>query len=124
MPPEEYAEVMCAIGNHEEQYGEAVSPLAAAVILGDKSDVHHTRVRVLDPDTDDIHDRVNMATTRSFLAVDDAARTITLELEIDTEIIQVMHYFEIFMARMVMCRRAAEFLGCRFGIVINGTRLL
>ena len=124
MPPEEYAEVMCAIGNHEEQYGEAVSPLAAAVILGDKSDVHHTRVRVLDPDTDDIHDRVNMATTRSFLAVDDAARTITLELEIDTEIIQVMHYFEIFMARMMMCRRAAEFLGCRFGIVINGTRLL
>ena len=124
MGPDEYAEVMCAIGNHEEEYGQAVSPLAAAVILGDKSDVHRSRVRVIDPDTDDIHDRVNMATTRSFLAVDDAARTITLELEIDTEIIQVMHYFEIFMARMVMCRRAAEFLGCRFGIVINGTRLL
>ena len=70
MPPEEYAEVMCAIGNHEEEYGEAVSPLAAAVILGDKSDVHRSRVRVIDPDTDDIHDRVNMATTRSFLAVD------------------------------------------------------
>ena len=124
MGPDEYAEVMCAIGNHEEEYGQAVSPLAAAVILGDKSDVHRSRVRVIDPDTDDIHDRVNMATTRSFLAVDDAARTITLELEIDTEIIQVMHYFEIFMARMMMCRRAAEFLGCRFGIVINGTRLL
>ena len=124
MPPEEYAEVMCAIGNHEEQYGEAVSPLAAAVILGDKSDVHHTRVRVLDPDTDDIHDRVNMATTRSFLAVDGEARTIKLELEIDTTIIQVMQYFEIFLARMVMCRRAAEFLGCSFGLEINGTRLL
>ena len=124
MGPDEYAEVMCAIGNHEEEYGQAVSPLAAAVILGDKSDVHRSRVRVIDPDTDDIHDRVNMATTRSFLAVDDAARTITLELEIDTGIIQVMHYFEIFMARMMMCRRAAEFLGCRFGIVINGTRLL
>src|SRR5665647_3042050 len=66
MPPEEYAEVMCAIGNHEEEYGEAVSPLAAAVILGDKSDVHRSRVRIIDPDTDDIHDRVNMATTRSF----------------------------------------------------------
>ena len=70
MGPDEYAEVMCAIGNHEEEYGEAVSPLAAAVILGDKSDVHRSRVRVIDPETDDIHDRVNMATTRSFLAVD------------------------------------------------------
>jgi hypothetical protein len=101
-----------------------VSPLAAAVILGDKSDVHRSRVRVIDPDTDDIHDRVNMATTRSFLKVDSDERTITLELDIDTDIIQVMQYFEIFMARMMMCRRAAEFLGCRFGILINGTRLL
>jgi len=124
MGPDEYAEVMCAIGNHEEEYGQAVSPLAAAVILGDKSDVHRSRVRVLDPETDDIHDRVNMATTRSYLAVDAEAHTITLELDIDTEIIQVMQYFEIFLDRMVMCRRAAEFLGCRFGIVINGTRLL
>jgi metal-dependent HD superfamily phosphatase/phosphodiesterase len=124
MPPEEYAEVMCAIGNHEEEYGEAVSPLAAAVILGDKSDVHRSRVRVIDPDTDDIHDRVNMATTRSFLAVDGEAHTIKLELEIDTAIIQVMQYFEIFLTRMVMCRRAAEFLGCSFGLVINGSRLL
>ncbi len=124
MGPDECAEVMCAIGNHEEEYGQAVSPLAAAVILGDKSDVHHSRVRVIDPETDDIHDRVNMATTRSFLAVDGEACTITLELEIDTEIIQVMQYFEIFLDRMVMCRRAAEFLGCRFGIVINGTRVL
>jgi uncharacterized protein len=124
MGPDEYAEVMCAIGNHEEEYGQAVSPLAAAVILGDKSDVHRSRVRVIDPETDDIHDRVNMATTRSFLKVDADGRTITLELEIDTDIIQVMQYFEIFMARMMMCRRAAEFLGCRFGILINGTRLL
>jgi uncharacterized protein len=124
MGPDEYAEVMCAIGNHEEEYGQAVSPLAAAVILGDKSDVHRSRVRVLDPDTDDIHDRVNMATTRSSVTVDAEAHTITLELEIDTDIIQVMQYFEIFLDRMVMGRRAAEFLGCRFGIVINGTRLL
>ncbi len=124
MPPEEYAEVMCAIGNHEEEYGEAVSALAAAVILGDKSDVHRSRVRVIDPDTDDIHDRVNMATTRSFLNVDVDHKTITLELEIDTSIIQVMQYFEIFLKRMVMCRKAAEFLGCTFGLVINGGRLL
>ena len=67
MGPDEYAEVMVAIGNHEEEYGQAVSPLAAAVILGDKSDVHRSRVRVLDLETDDIHDRVNMATTRSVL---------------------------------------------------------
>jgi uncharacterized protein len=124
MGPDEYAEVMVAIGNHEEEYGQAVSPLAAAVILGDKSDVHRSRVRELDLETDDIHDRVNMATTRSSLQVDPDEHTITLELEIDTGIIQVMQYFEIFLDRMVMCRRAAEFLGCRFGIVINGTRLL
>lgn len=124
MDADERAEVMCAVGNHEEEYGEAVSPLAAAVILGDKSDVHRSRVRVIDPDTDDIHDRVNMATTRSKLVVDPEEHTITLELEIDTGIIQMMQYFEIFLDRMVMCRRAAEFLGCRFGIVINGTRLL
>jgi len=124
MPPDEYVEVMVAIGNHEEEYGEPVSPLAAAVILGDKGDVHRSRVRVIDPDTDDIHDRVNMATTRSELGVDAEARTITLELEIDTGIIQVMQYFEIFLDRMVMCRRAAESLGCSFGIVINRTRLL
>jgi metal-dependent HD superfamily phosphatase/phosphodiesterase len=124
MTPDEYAEVMVAIGNHEEEYGEPVSPQAAAVILGDKSDVHRSRVRVLDPDTDDIHDRVNMATTQSELLVDAGEHTITLRLEIDTEIIQVMQYFEIFLDRMVMCRRAAETLGCRFGIVINGTRVL
>ena len=71
-----------------------------------------------------MHDRVNMATTRSFLNVDGEVKSITLELEIDTTIIQLMHYFEIFLERMVMCRRAAEFLGCSFGLVINGTRLL
>jgi metal-dependent HD superfamily phosphatase/phosphodiesterase len=124
MPAEEYAEVMCAIGNHEEEYGEAVSPLAAAVILGDKSDVHRSRVRVIDPTTGDIHDRVNLATTRADLRVDGLAHVITLELEIDTTIIQVMHYFEIFLARMVMCRKAAAFLGCTFEIVINGARIL
>ncbi len=124
MPPEEFAEVMCAIGNHEEEYGQAVSAMAAAVILGDKSDVHRSRVRRIEPDTTDMHDRVNTATTRSFLHVDGEVKSITLELEIDTTIIRLMHYFEIFLERMVMCRRAAEFLGCSFGLVINGTRLL
>lgn len=124
MPAEEYVEVMCAIGNHEEEYGEPVSALAAAVILGDKSEVHRSRVRHPDPNTADIHDRVNLATTRSFLLVDGGARTITLDLDVDTSITQPMHYFEIFLDRMVMCRRAAEFLGCTFGMVMNGNRLL
>ena len=124
MGPDEYAEVMCAIGNHEEEYGQAVSAMAAAVILGDKSDVHRSRVRRIVPDTTDMHDRVNTATTRSLLNVDGDVKSITLELEIDTTIIRRMHYFEIFLERMVMCRRAAEFLGCSFGLVINGTRLL
>ncbi len=124
MPPDEIVEVMCAIGNHEEEYGEPVSALAAAVILADKSDVHRSRVRVIDPDTEDIHDRVNSATQRSFLAVDAHAKTITLQMDIDTEAIRLMEYFEIFLERMVMCRKAAETLGCKFGIEINGTRLL
>jgi len=124
MPPEEIVEVMCAIGNHEEEYGEPVSALAAAVILADKSDVHRSRVRVIDPDTDDIHDRVNTATERSFLSVDARAKTITLQMDIDTGMIRLMEYFEIFLERMVMCRKAAESLDCRFGLEINGTQLL
>ena len=123
MPVSEYVEVMCAIGNHEEEYGEAVSYLAAALIIGDKSDVHRSRVRSSDPATYDIHDRVNSAATKSFVTVDAKAETITLELEIDTSISPVMEYFEIFLSRMVMCRRAAQYLGCSFNLVVNGTRL-
>jgi metal-dependent HD superfamily phosphatase/phosphodiesterase len=124
MPVEEYTEVMAAVGNHEEEYGEPVSAIAAALILGDKSDVHKSRVRNLDPKTFDIHDRVNFASQKSFVAVNAESRTITLLLEIDTSVSQVMEYFEIFLSRMVMCRRAASFLGCDFNLVINGTRLL
>jgi uncharacterized protein len=124
MSPDEYVEVMCAIGNHEEEHGEPVSDLAAAVILADKSDVHESRVRVMDPVLYDVHDRVNHAAHRSTLTVDAAGRTITLELEIDTEETTLMEYFEIFLERMVLCRRAAESLGCRFGLVVNTTRLL
>lgn len=124
MPPAEFVEVMCAIGNHEEEYGQPVSALAAAVILADKSEVHRSRVRAFDPATADMHDRVNMATTRSELKVDGVAKTITLELEVDTTITRPMHYFEIFLERMVMCRRAGEFLGCTFELTMNGNRLL
>ncbi|TMJ04179.1 MAG: phosphohydrolase, partial [Bacillati bacterium ANGP1] len=104
--------------------GEPVSPVGAAVILADKSDVHRSRVRNPDPTTYDIHDRVNYAVEHSFLRVDEKIRTITLELGIDTKLSQVMEYFEIFLTRMVMCRRAAKFLSCEFKLQINGAKLL
>ncbi|MDR7537675.1 MAG: HD domain-containing protein [Armatimonadota bacterium] len=124
MSPDERAVVMGAIGNHEERHGEAISPVGAAVILADKSDVHRTRVRNPDRSTFDIHDRVNYAVEHSFLRVDEKSKTVTLELTIDTAISQVMEYFEIFLDRMLMCRRAAEFLGCGFKLQINGIKLL
>jgi uncharacterized protein len=116
--------VMSAVGNHEEEGGEAVSPVSAAVILADKSDVHRSRVRKSAQIDFDIHDRVNYAAEQSFLRVDSSARTVTLELTIDTEISHVMEYFEIFLQRMMMCRRAAERLECQFKLTINGATLL
>ena len=116
--------VMAAIGNHEEEFGNPVNPAGAALIVADKSDVHRSRVREQDPSLFDIHDRVNYAVEHSFLRVDTQARTLTLELTIDTELAGVMEYFEIFLSRMVMCRRAAEYLNCHFKIDINGTKLL
>ncbi len=115
--------VMSAVGNHEEHYGMSVGPIAAAVILADKSDVHRSRVREKADTAADIHDRVNFAVTRSFLRVDAQAATITLELELDTSISALLEYFEIFLERMIMCRRAARTLGCEFRIVANGTPL-
>lgn len=116
--------VLAAIGNHEEEFGNPVNPVGAALIVADKSDVHRSRVRIKDPALFDIHDRVNHAVEHSFLRVDSDARTLTLELTIDTELADVMEYFEIFLSRMVMCRRAAEFLECKFKIDINGSKLL
>ena len=104
---EEIALIIGAIGNHEEEYGQPVSNIAAALILADKSDVHSSRVRNQDVVNFDIHDRVNFAVKHSFLRVDSAKRVITLELTVDTEVSGVMEYFEIFLSRMVMCRRAA-----------------
>lgn len=120
----EMAIIMGAIGNHEEQTGEPVSEVGAALIISDKSDVHRTRVRNPDPATFDIHDRVNYAVEHSFLRVDGVAKTVRLELAIDTRLSQVMEYFEIFLPRMVMCRHAAKLLGCEFKLQINGTNLL
>jgi len=124
MPAEEMAPVISAIGNHEEEYGHAVNHVAAALILADKSDVHRSRVRNRDLATFDIHDRVNYAVERSFLRVEAGERRLTMELTIDTKISSVMDYFEIFLTRLLMCRRAAAFLGCTFGMEINGAKLL
>jgi putative nucleotidyltransferase with HDIG domain len=115
--------VIAAIANHEETEGIAVSPISAAVILADKADVHRSRVRKPVELDHDIHDRVNYAVEQSFLRVDSDARTISLELTIDTAISQVMEYFEIFLSRMQMCRHAANELQARFRLVINGQEL-
>ncbi len=115
--------VLSAIGNHEEQYGSSIGPVGAAVILADKSDVHRSRVRKGADPKADIHDRVNDSVTHSFLRVDAEQATITLELRLDDERSTVVEYFEIFLERMVMCRRAARTLGCEFHITANGVAL-
>lgn len=124
--PQDTAVVMGAIGSHEDEgsMGDPVHPVSAALILADKADVHRSRVREPDPLTLDVHDRVNYAATSSHLNIDAADKTITLDLEIDTRIAQVMTYFEIFLPRMLMSRRAAELLGYTFRIKINGVSLL
>ncbi len=123
MPPAETALVMGAIGNHEEERGIPTSSIAAAVIIADKADVHRSRVQNPDRAAFDIHDRVNYAATHSAVLVDPARHTITLALTIDTSVAQVMEYFEIFLSRMVMMRKAASILGCEFQLVANDTRL-
>lgn len=124
MPPEEIALVISAIGNHEEERGNAINPVAAALILADKSDVHRSRVTNKDFATFEIHDRVNYAADSSKLVIDKHMRNIALEIAIDTKICPVMEYFEIFLARMIMCRRAANFLDCKFSLIINNNQLL
>lgn len=124
LTPDEIALIVSAIGNHEEEVGDPVNPVAAALILADKSDVHKTRVRNPSMISVDIHDRVNYAVNRSFLKVDRGKKLISLSLDIDTKISQVIEYFEIFMSRMTMCRRAAKFLDCKFELIINERKLL
>ncbi|HHX77355.1 MAG TPA: HD domain-containing protein [Firmicutes bacterium] len=124
MPPEELAVVIAAIGNHDEQEGQPVNHVSAAVILADKSDVHRSRVRNRDFSTFDIHDRVNYAVEESELVIDEDCCHIALKLKIDDKISKVMEYFEIFLTRMVLCRRAASFLGVSFALEINDARLL
>jgi metal-dependent HD superfamily phosphatase/phosphodiesterase len=124
MPPEDIATVVTAIGNHDEGTGVPVNAVSAALILADKSDVRRTRVRNEDFATFDIHDRVNYSVTASKLVLDTEQKTATLTLSIDTEVASVMSYFEIFLGRMVMCRKAADKLGLQFKLNINGQMLI
>lgn len=124
MDPAEIADIVTAIGNHDEGTGVPVSHLAAALILADKSDVRSTRVRNDDPSTYDIHDRVNLSVYSSKLTVDSEEGIVRLTLLVNTEISAVMDYFEIFLTRMILCRKAAEKLGMRFALTINGQNLL
>lgn len=121
--PEDIATIITAIGNHDEHTAFPVNPVAAALILADKTDVRSSRVRNKDMATFDIHDRVNYAVTRSELTVV-PEQEIGLDLTIDTEICAVMDYFEIFLGRMVLCRKAAEKLGVRFSLTINGQKMM
>ena len=121
---EEIADIVTAIGNHDEGTGVHVSEFAAALILADKSDVRRNRVRNQDISTFDIHDRVNYSVTSANLQINQDKTQIELNLTIDTEYSSVMDYFEIFMQRMILCRKAAEKLGLRFKLVINNQQLL
>ena len=124
MAPSEIATIVSAIGNHDEGTGEAVSPVAAALIIADKSDVRRTRVRNNDFATFDIHDRVNYSVIETDLSINEVKTKITLSLTIDTEISPVMDYFEIFLNRMLMCKKAAKALNLEFKLTVNGQALI
>ena len=123
-PPEEIAAIVTAIGNHDEGTGVPVNAVAAALIIADKSDVRRSRVRQQAHIEADIHDRVNYSVTGSDLSIDVEQKTITLSLSVDTAVSSVMEYFEIFMKRMLLCRKAAERLGLTFRLSINGQALV
>ncbi|MEG0229610.1 MAG: HD domain-containing protein [Oscillospiraceae bacterium] len=122
MDPGEIADVISAIGNHDEHTAMPTNPISAALILADKSDVRRSRVRNTDLINFDIHDRVNYAAKESKLII--GKNKVLLILEIDTEICAVMDYFEIFLNRMILCKRAAEFLEIKFELKINNLQLL
>ena len=122
--PEDIAVIVTAIGNHDEGTGVPVNAVAAALILADKSDVRRSRVRNQDISTFDIHDRVNYSVTKSELKINEAHTIVKLKLWVDTRFGSVMDYFEIFMGRMLLCRKAAEKLGLSFKLMINEQQLI
>jgi hypothetical protein len=124
MPYHEIFQVVSAIGSHEDKDLDPPSHIAAAVILGDKTDVHHTRVRSSDLTALDMHARVNYACQRAFLKINRNPREISLELKINTSLCPVMEYFEIFMDRIKFCRKASKILSCDFVLYINGDKFL
>lgn len=123
MDVDEIATIISAIGNHDESTAVPVNAVAAALILADKSDVRRSRVRNTDTTTFDIHDRVNYSVESSNLIIDTENKYSILELKIDTKLFTIMDYFEIFLGRMLLCRRASDFLKLRFKLVINGVEL-
>ncbi|MBR2423322.1 MAG: HD domain-containing protein [Oscillospiraceae bacterium] len=117
--PAEMATIVTAIGNHDEGTGVPVNAVAAAMILADKADVRRSRVRNQDISTFDIHDRVNYSVIRSRLKINEDRTLVKLKLSVDTKFGSVMDYFEIFLQRMLLCRKAAEKLGLKFTLIIN-----
>ena len=116
--------VIAAIGNHDESTGGAKDPISAALVLADKTDVRRNRVRTKEKEKFDIHDRVNYAVTDTSLMVNPDEKKISLNLQIDEEICTMYEYFDIFLGRMLMCRGAAEMLGCKFRLTVNGGKVL
>ncbi len=123
-PADEIAQIVAAIGNHDEGTGVPVSPMAAALIIADKSDVRRNRVRNRDISNFDIHDRVNYSVTKAELKINEAHSLIKLKLSVDTHYGSVMDYFEIFLQRMILCRKAAEKLSLQFKLMINEQQLI
>lgn len=124
MPLEDRVTIIAAIGHHDESTGGAMDPVSAALILADKTDVRRNRVRTQELEKFDIHDRVNYAVTGSSLRVEAAEKRISLNLQVDEDICTMYEYFDIFLGRMLMCRRAAEMLDCHFRLTVNGGKVL
>lgn len=124
LPLEDRVTIVSAIGNHDESTGGAVDPISAALIIADKTDVRRNRVRNKEMASFDIHDRVNYAVTEAKLKVNPDKRVITLNLQIDESICSMLEYFEIFLERMLMCRRASEMLGAKFKMTANGSKIV
>lgn len=124
MDPVDISTIVTAIGNHDEGTGVPVNAVAAALILADKSDVRRSRVRNQDISTFDIHDRVNYSVKKSILKINEEKTLIKLKLDVDVKYGNIMDYFEIFMDRMILCRKAAEKLGLQFKLIINEQQII
>lgn len=124
MPPDEICTIVSAIGNHDESTAEPISPVSAALIIADKTDVRRSRVRNTDFITFDIHDRVNYAVEQSKLYFNQNKTSLILDLTLDTEISSVMEYFEIFLERMLLCKKACSYLNIKFEMIANGVKVI